>query len=118
MSGQGKILKEFFRDDICMHLGGDKFVAFIKGDAASQLVNSFNGLQRHFETLKSNLAGLHLPELENIPPTMSMGIVYTHGTTEPQDFESLYAQADDALKQSKKHRYGTITITELSDKQR
>ncbi len=118
LSGQGKILKEFFSNDICMRLGGDEFVAFINGDAASQLVNSFNGLQRHFETLKSNLASLRLPELENIPPTMCMGIVYTHSTTEPQDFESLYKLADEALKQSKKHRFGTITITELSEKQR
>lgn len=116
LSGQGKILKEFFSDDICMRLGGDEFVAFINGDKADRLINSFNGLQRHFETLKENLSLLRLPELENIPPTMCMGVVYTHGNTDPQNFESLYKLADDALKQSKKRRFGTITITELSDK--
>lgn len=45
-------------------------------------------------------------------------IVYTQGTTEPQNFESLYKLADEALKQSKKYRFGTITINELSERQR
>lgn len=116
LSGQGGILREFFADDVCMRLGGDEFVAFIQGDRADRLINSFKGLQRHFETLKENLSLLRLPELENIPPTMCMGVVYSHGTTEQQNFESLYKLADDALKQSKKHRFGTITITELSER--
>lgn len=118
LSGQGRILKEFFSNDVCMRLGGDEFVAYINGDAASRLINSFDGLQKHFEKLKHNLSELRLPELENIPPTMCMGIVYTHGTNDPQDFETLYNLADDALKQSKKRRFGTITITELTDRQR
>lgn len=117
LGGQGQILKEFFSDDLCMRLGGDEFVAYINGDKASSLINSFNGLQRHFEKLKQKLSGLRLDELENIPPTMCMGIVYTHGTSGPKDFESLYKLADDALKQSKKHRFGTITITELAESQ-
>lgn len=117
LSGQGGILKEFFSNDICMRLGGDEFVAYINGEAASRLINSFDGLQKHFETLKENLASLRLEELDNIPPTMCMGIVYTRGTAEKQDFESLYQMADDALKQSKKLRFGAITITELTDRQ-
>ncbi len=118
LSEQGRILKEFFADDISMHLGGDEFIGYINGDKASRLINSFDGIQRHFDTLKQNLAGLRLPELENIPPTMCMGIVYTHGASAPQDFETLYKVADEALKQSKRHRFGTITITEFSGKQR
>lgn len=118
LSGQGRILKEFFRNGLCMRLGGDEFVAYINGSEAHRLINSFNGLQKHFESLKTRLASLRLDELENIPPTMCMGIVYTQGTTEPQNFESLYKLADEALKQSKKYRFGTITINELSERQR
>lgn len=114
LSGQGHILKEFFADNLCMRLGGDEFVAYINGDDASRLINSFNGLQQHFEHLKQRLSSLCLPELENIPPTMSIGVAYASAGTELQDFESLYQVADEALKQSKKKRFGTITITEIA----
>lgn len=116
LGGQGLILKNYFSEDLCMRLGGDEFVAYINGEKAARMINSFNGLQRHFEKLKQKLSDLRLDELENIPPTMCMGIVYTHGTKEAQNFESLYKLADDALKQSKECRFGTITITELADR--
>lgn len=113
LTGQGKILKDFFGDGKCMRLGGDEFVAFINGDEANRLINSFDGVQKYFEKLKLKLSSLRLTELENIPPTMSMGIVYCQAS-ESQNFESLYRLADEALKQSKKKRYGTITIKDLS----
>lgn len=113
LSGQGRILKEFFANNLCMRLGGDEFVAYINGDEANRLINSFNGLQQHFERLKQKLSDLRLPELENIPPTMCMGVVYTPAGAALQDFDSLYKVADEALKQSKRKRLGTITISEM-----
>ena len=118
LTGQGGILKEFFSNNLCMRLGGDEFVAYINGEDARRLINSFDGLRKHFEALKERLSCLRLDELENIPPTMCMGVVYTRGTAAAQDFDSLYLHADEALRQSKKLRFGTITITELTDRQR
>lgn len=116
LSGQGKIIKEFFTNSFSMRLGGDEFVAYINGEEASCLINSFNGLQKHFEKLKKQLSDLRLAELENIPPTMCMGIVYTQDASEKHDFESLYRMADEALKQSKKTRFGTITIRSSTER--
>lgn len=113
ISGQGHILKEFFSDSLCMRLGGDEFVAYIDGEKARRLVLSNELMLEYFGQLKTKLSLLQIPELENIAPTMSMGIIYASDSTNAS-FDQFYQQADLALRESKKSRNGAITIYELN----
>ena len=78
-----------------------------------KLFNSFNGIKNMFTRLAEQLKSILLPELENIAPTMSCGVVFTDGSVDKLTFEDLYQYADEALRQSKKFRNGAITINEL-----
>lgn len=117
LRGQGRILREFFANNKCMRLGGDEFVAYINGDNANIILNDYNGLQNFFGQVAKNLSTLHLPELENIAPTMSIGVVYSDGSDENITFDKLYNIADSALHESKKRRNGSITYYPYSNKQ-
>lgn len=112
LKGQGVILKKYFANYNCMRLGGDEFIAFINGEDASKLINSFNGISSFFNKITEELKTLRLPELENIAPTMSMGVIYAYGEKNQLTFENLYRAADTALYESKKARNGTITVNQ------
>ena len=109
---QSKILTEFFDGNQVMRLGGDEFVVYIHGEKAHKIVNSPNGLKDLFNDLSKRLSTVQLPELKNITPTMSCGVVFTDSSYDVT-FESLYQHADESLRESKKLREGTITIKEL-----
>lgn len=112
LKGQGGILRSYFTNFKCMRLGGDEFVAFMNGEDASRMINSFNSISSFFGKITEELKTLRLPELENIAPTMSMGIVYAFGEKDQLSFEHLYQAADKALYESKQMRNGAITINQ------
>lgn len=109
---QSRILQDFFEDSMVMRLGGDEFVVYINGKKAHDIVNSVFGVKSVFQDLIKRLSEVRLPELHNIAPTMSCGVVFTDSSVDAT-FESLYQHADESLRESKKMRGGTITIKEL-----
>lgn len=110
---QSSILAEVFGKHDAMRLGGDEFVVYINGDEAKKLINSFNGIQNLFYKFSQRISTIRIPELENISPTMSCGVVFTDGSVDNVSFEYLYEAADEALRESKTRRNGTVTISEL-----
>lgn len=113
LQGQGNILRKYFANYKCMRLGGDEFVAYINGEDASRLINAINGVKSFFGKITEELKTLRLPELENIAPTMSMGVVYTYSEKDKLTFSQLYQNADMALQTSKRARNGAITVNQL-----
>lgn len=109
---QSRILGEFFEGNNVMRLGGDEFVIYINGDKAHKIVNAYDGVKTLFNRLMEQLSKVKLPELNNVAPTMSCGVVYTVDSVDA-NFDILYQHADESLRESKKLRGGTITIKEL-----
>lgn len=109
----GKAIQEHFHEFNTMRLGGDEFVVHLNGDKAHHLIYSFNGIRNCFQNFANRIAEIRIPELENIAPTLSCGVVFTDGSVDGITFEDLYQHADDALRQSKAYRNGTATISEL-----
>lgn len=114
---QSQIVKDFCTDATLVRLGGDEFLIYINGDKANKLINSSGGLKQYFQELSAKLATLHLPELENIAPTMSMGVVYTYQSEKNMSFNDLYTYAEAALRQSKKYSNGTVTFNSIINHQ-
>lgn len=114
---QGKIIRECFKGSTTMRLGGDEFIVHIYGENAYKLINSFNGVKDLFNQFCQEISHIHLTELNNIAPTMSCGVVYTDGYASKLTFEEFYKHADEALRESKKFRNGTVTISELNHRQ-
>ena len=103
-------MKETFKNQIVMRLGGDEFIVFITGSEVERRLKSKDGLVGMFDQMKLNLEGVTIPELEGTHITMSGGVV-AYNNLEGVTFEDMYKLADEALYVSKKKRNGNITIT-------
>lgn len=110
---QSRVLRQVFDGHSIMRLGGDEFVVHIGSHEAYRLINSFNGIKQLFDRLTQLMSEIRLPELENIAPTISCGVIFTDGSVSGLTFEEFYQYADEALRQSKQYRNGTVTISEL-----
>lgn len=109
---QSRVMREVFKDFTIVRLGGDEFVVYLNGKKAHQLIYSIEGVITVFRKFASRIAEIRIPELENIAPTMSCGVVFCNESVHPT-FEMLYKDADRALYISKEQRKGTITINEV-----
>lgn len=114
---QSKVLKEYCSDTTLVRLGGDEFLVYVHGDKAENLINSSGGLKEYFHGLAEQLATVLLTELENVAPTMSIGVVYTYQSVKNMSFDELYQYAEEALNHSKKHKNGVVTFNSIINHQ-
>lgn len=110
---QGRIIRSHFAGHLAMRLGGDEFVVHISGETARRLVNSFDGVSQLFSAFARQVATIRIPELGNMVPTISCGVIFTDGSVPEITFDDFYQYADEALQRSKQRRNGAISISEI-----